>query len=210
MVRVGSACIDRYEASIWDKRVRRRADNRRDPLPAPTARTAREDLRPLRARCLAAGRGSPGFNPRWRSPTRASACRRTPSGRSRPPVPPTGHHCNVNFPLGQEAREPPPAASPPMASTTWSENHWEWVADWLPRSTGCSPFDTPGNWPDGYGGDDQCLGGAATDGSPGALVRGGSFAHRYGALRLRECGAVRDPGRQRPAFMDAVGFRGAR
>jgi formylglycine-generating enzyme required for sulfatase activity len=42
----------------------------------------------------------------------------------------------------------------------------EWVADWVPRSTGC---DTWSSNPD-----DQCLLGAATTGDPGALVRGGS------------------------------------
>jgi formylglycine-generating enzyme required for sulfatase activity len=46
----------------------------------------------------------------------------------------------------------------------------EWVADWVPRSTGC------GTWSAGVSptGDDQCLAGAATTGEPGALLRGGS------------------------------------
>ncbi len=46
-------------------------------------------------------------------------------------------------------------------------NLLEWVADWVPRSTGC------GAW--SGSGDVQCLAGAATMGEPGALLRGGSF-----------------------------------
>jgi hypothetical protein len=47
----------------------------------------------------------------------------------------------------------------------------ELVADWVPRSTVC------GTWLLGVSltGDDQCVGGAATTGEPGALLRGGSF-----------------------------------
>ncbi len=46
-------------------------------------------------------------------------------------------------------------------------NMWEWVADWVPRSTAC------GSW--GASTDTQCLAGAATTGEPAAFVRGGSF-----------------------------------
>jgi len=50
-------------------------------------------------------------------------------------------------------------------------NLYEWVADWVPRSTAC------GTWSGGVSptGDDQCLAGAATTGEPGALLRGGYF-----------------------------------
>ncbi|MGH7896064.1 MAG: hypothetical protein ACREQL_15435 [Candidatus Binatia bacterium] len=50
-------------------------------------------------------------------------------------------------------------------------NLWEWVADWVPRSTTC------GTWSAGVSptGDYQCLGGAATTGEPGALLRGDFF-----------------------------------
>jgi hypothetical protein len=46
----------------------------------------------------------------------------------------------------------------------------EWVADWVPLSSGCS------NWPPTYN-DGQCLFGAETSGNhgPAALVRGGRF-----------------------------------
>jgi hypothetical protein len=50
-------------------------------------------------------------------------------------------------------------------------NLYEWVADWVPRSTTC------GTWSAGVSptGDNQCLAGAATTGEPGALLRGGYF-----------------------------------
>jgi formylglycine-generating enzyme required for sulfatase activity len=46
-------------------------------------------------------------------------------------------------------------------------NVYEWVADWVPRSTAC------GSWSGSS--DSQCLAGAATSGEPGALFRGGGF-----------------------------------
>ena len=50
-------------------------------------------------------------------------------------------------------------------------NLWEWVADWVPRSTRC------GTWSPGVSPTDdvQCLAGVAEEGEPGALLRGGDF-----------------------------------
>jgi hypothetical protein len=50
-------------------------------------------------------------------------------------------------------------------------NMYEWVADWVPRTTDC------GTWSAGLDPmeDDQCFAGAATTGEPGALLRGGGF-----------------------------------
>jgi formylglycine-generating enzyme required for sulfatase activity len=50
-------------------------------------------------------------------------------------------------------------------------NLWEWVADWVPRSSACDVW-SAGVSPTG---DEQCLEGAATTGEPGALLRGGYF-----------------------------------
>jgi hypothetical protein len=62
-------------------------------------------------------------------------------------------------------------------------NLWEWVADWVPRSTAC------GTWSAGVSptGDDQCLAGADTEGEPGVLIRGGShnFEPGSGPLTVR-------------------------
>jgi formylglycine-generating enzyme required for sulfatase activity len=79
-------------------------------------------------------------------------------------------------------------------------NLYEWVADWVPRSTAC------GSWgavsPTG---DEQCLAGAATTGEPGALLRGGHFSGVTNAGPLAVTST--DP----LSFVSsAVGFRCAR
>ena len=50
-------------------------------------------------------------------------------------------------------------------------NVYEWVADWVPRSTACGSW-SPGVSPTD---DDQCFAGAAATGEPGALLRGGNY-----------------------------------
>jgi hypothetical protein len=77
----------------------------------------------------------------------------------------------------------------------------EWVADWVPRSTGC------GTWFAGVSptGDAQCLAGALTTGQPGALERGGSFGSGTNA------GPLADFGTDAPSVSGGViGFRCAR
>ena len=80
-------------------------------------------------------------------------------------------------------------------------NLYEWVADWVPRSTAC------GTWNAGVSptGDDQCLGGAATTGEPGALLRGGIFVFGAGAGPLTVVGYVGPSDSS-----DVFGFRCAR
>jgi formylglycine-generating enzyme required for sulfatase activity len=82
-------------------------------------------------------------------------------------------------------------------------NLYEWVADWVPRSTGC------GTWSAGVSptGDDQCLAGAATTGEPGALLRGGDFDFAGGA----GAGPLAVFGGNEPSDAgDSIGFRCAR
>jgi hypothetical protein len=75
----------------------------------------------------------------------------------------------------------------------------EWVADWVPLSTGCV----------GWGGlsdDRMCLSGASTViGGPGALTRGGSLADGPGAGPLAVSG-----GRRPSVPFGVIGFRCAR
>ena len=78
-------------------------------------------------------------------------------------------------------------------------NLWEWVADWVPRSTAC------GSW-SSFSDDLQCLAGAATTGAPGALIRGGGFNDGTGAGVFAVDGGF-------PALSnayDGIGFRAAR
>jgi len=77
----------------------------------------------------------------------------------------------------------------------------EWVADWVPPSTGC------GTWSTGVSPtlDAQCLAGAATTGEPGALLRGGSFDYGSFAGPLTVGGGVV------PSLaLGGIGFRCAR
>jgi formylglycine-generating enzyme required for sulfatase activity len=75
----------------------------------------------------------------------------------------------------------------------------EWVADWVPLSTGC-----PG-W-GAFSNDFMCLSGASTTASgPGALLRGGGFFFGPGAGPLAVFAGV-EPSRSE----DFVGFRCAR
>ena len=75
-------------------------------------------------------------------------------------------------------------------------NLWEWVADWVPASTAC-----PG-W-GGFSDDLMCLSGASTTAtSPGALIRGGSWSNGTSA------GVFAVNGFNYPAGSDSdIGFR---
>ena len=97
MVRVGSFCIDKYEASVWDSptggtqliteaQIDAACPNNGQPA---GARRLRQLLRPLGPRRRARRASSPGSRPSRRSPTPASTCRPTPSGRWRSPGRPT-------------------------------------------------------------------------------------------------------------------------
>ncbi|MGH8577347.1 MAG: formylglycine-generating enzyme family protein [Gammaproteobacteria bacterium] len=86
-------------------------------------------------------------------------------------------------------------------------NLYEWVADWVPRSTTCGTWNA-GSSPTG---DLQCLAGAAmvaTDGEPGALLRGGNFNSFAGGSRA---GPLTVHGSIGPsASLSFTGFRCAR
>jgi hypothetical protein len=72
----------------------------------------------------------------------------------------------------------------------------EWVADWVPLSTGCADWG-------GLSNDRMCLSGASTAvGGPGALTRGGSFVDGPNAGPLAVLGG------RRPSF--AISFLGLR
>ena len=88
MVKVGPVCIDKYEASVWSSPtggtqygvyIRQLPLQRQRP-------ELHQHLRPERRRGQALAPSSPGSRPSRRSPTPASACRRTPSGRWRSPA----------------------------------------------------------------------------------------------------------------------------
>jgi formylglycine-generating enzyme required for sulfatase activity len=76
-------------------------------------------------------------------------------------------------------------------------NLFEWVAEWIPRSTGCAAWAGTS--------DQQCLAGASTTGEPGALLRGGRFNDTFLA------GPLAVVGFQGPSStLGQIGFRCAR
>ena len=209
MVRVGSVCIDRYEASLWDKRVGGNQITHGVPC-SPNGQTC---VNKIFARSV---RGVPTrAHITWfqAQVALANSGKRMPSNaewQMAATGTPDGPPCNVNSTGPTDARAQSGCVSD-YGVYDMVGNLWEWVADWVPRSTGCSPFDThTGSWPDGYGGDEQCLGGAATEGAPGALVRGGSFATGAPPFAFGSAGPFAIRGVSEPFFVDGVGFRGAR
>ncbi len=83
-------------------------------------------------------------------------------------------------------------------------NVFEWVADWVPRSTDCATglFGT---------GDFNCLAGADTAAGPGALIRGGDFGTSGTGLGGVSAGVFAVSGAILPSFVnESSGFRAAR
>lgn len=81
-------------------------------------------------------------------------------------------------------------------------NVWEWVADWVPRSTDCvMPL---------FADDANCLAGASTTLGPGALIRGGFF-HDDIFGGGASAGVFAVDGRDQPSVaLDRIGLRAAR
>jgi hypothetical protein len=76
-------------------------------------------------------------------------------------------------------------------------NLFEWVADWVPRSTACPGWGS-------FSANAMCLAGASTADSPGALIRGGSFGNGAGA------GVFAVGGLPPSGAFNGMGFRCAR
>lgn len=202
MVRVGSICIDRYEASLWDAPVGGNQITGEIPC-----NINGEDCDNIYARSVA------GVQPRaqisWFQAQQALAN----SGKRLPTsaewqmavagTPDDGVSCNVNL------------ADPGVAVATrffrfcasrWATydmvgNLWEWTADWMPRPTTSNC--TWGTFSDDHQG--MC-GAASQSNAPVALVRGGSFSSSVGAAGPF---AILGTFPHTPGFGD-LGFRGAR
>jgi formylglycine-generating enzyme required for sulfatase activity len=201
-VKAGSLCMDKYEASVWqvpatNKGLIAKIQNGTATLANLQAGGATQ-ISPS-ASCTPAFPGTFPANGQWTAPLYAvsipgvhpTACatwfqaqQACENSRKRLPT-------NAEWQLAVAGTpDPGPdngttdcnSASPFVANTgsrsscksNWGAfdmvgNMFEWVADWVPRSTTC------GSWSGSM--DQQCLGGAATTGEPGALLRGGSLAH---------------------------------
>jgi len=200
MVRAGSVCIDRYEASIWD---------------APTGGSQitgalgcnvnGQDCTDIYARSVA------GVTPRaditWFQAQQALANsgKRLPTNAEwQTAVAGTPDSATCNVSTGSVANTGANAGCiSNHGANDMVGNLWEWVADWDEQADGCD------NWSAGFGEDLTCFG----DGSdplnpsrfPGALIRGGVFDNGTDA------GPFAVIAGNQPSFsLFTFGFRGAR
>ena len=211
MVKAGSVCIDRYEASVWSE---------------PSGGTqygVSEDDYP----CADSGqdcegeifaRSVPGATPSrfitWfqaqqalansgkRLPTNAE-WQQAVAGTQDPGASPGSEDCNTNS-AGPETTGERANCISDYGANDMVGNLLEWVADWDEQASSAACA----NWSAGLGSDFTCLGrGAGEAGTrfPGALIRGGDWASGAGAGPL----AVHGFNRPSESF-SSFGFRGAR
>jgi len=230
-VKVGPACIDKYEASVWEvppgslaliEKIKAGTVTLAELQAGAVQRGATSD--DYGAGCPDTGNGCVNFyavsiagvtpsrlltwfqaaaaarNAGKRFPTNAewqAAALGTPDGAP----------CNVGNQNDVANTGSAAGCVSDVGAFDMVGNLWEWVADWVPRSTG--PEDC-GSW--GFIGseiidDSQCLAGAATTGAPGALLRGGSALAGPGTF----AGVFAVRGFVAPSDLNLhYGFRGAR
>lgn len=197
MVKVGTACLDRYEASIWD---------------APTGGTQITGTIPCNAngqdcRGRIFARSVAGVAPRhsitWFQAQQALAGsgKRLPTNaewQTAVAGTPDSTACNVS---GSSVANTGASVG---CISAWGINDMvgnlsEWVADWDEQASACS------NWQAGFGGDRTCFGHPTPSRLPGALVRGGD------RLDGTNAGAFAVSAVFPPSSPESdIGFRGAR
>ena len=179
MVKVGSVCVDTYEASVWENpdgtgtQYGATADN------YPCADTG-NDCKDQMYAVSRAGVTPSGFLTWFQA---QQACgnvgkrllsnaewQMAAAGTPDPGDSPGEEDCKV-----AGAVEPVSTGSRENCVSAWGTydmvgNMVEWSADWVPQSLACVPAIFAGTE------DQNCLAGASTDAGPGALIRGGGFA----------------------------------
>jgi sulfatase-modifying factor enzyme 1 len=226
-VHVGPACVDKYEASVWRtlnaaviQKIRRGTVTGADLTAAGATHLGLVAGDLATAGCPVTGNGCvdvyavsiPGVLPSARITWFQAAAAARNAGKRLPTNAewqaaalgtPDGPSCNTSSGVLRATGPPGGGLGPPCVSDVGAfdmvGNLWEWVADWVPRSTGsCGSWGT-------FSDDFQCLVGAATTGAPGALVRGGVFVSGTNA------GVFAVVGSDSPSSASSfIGFRGAR
>jgi formylglycine-generating enzyme required for sulfatase activity len=199
MVKVGSVCIDRYEASIWDAPTG--GNQITGPVPCnPNGQNCTN----IYARSVAGV--APTSKITWLQARQALANsgKRLPTNAEwQMAVAGTPDSADCNVSTGAVAN---PGANAACVSN-WGANDMvgnlgEWVADWDEQSF------TNTTWPAGFGDDHTSFGRGSGEPStrrPGALVRGGDFADG------RKAGPFKVGAAHRPwNLAKVIGFRGVR
>ena len=198
MVRVGSVCIDRYEASLWDART----GGSQITGAIPCLENG-QNCTNIYARSVAGV--EPVDDITWFQAQQAliNSGKRLPTSaewQGAVAGTPDGTGCNVSG--GSIAHT--------GANAFCVSNHgaydmvgnlFEMVADWDEEAIDCA------SWPAGYGNDLTCLGRGSGESStrfPGVVMRGGSF--RNGT----QAGPFAVAATLRPFDLGEIGFRGAR
>lgn len=174
MVRVGGVCIDRYEASLWDAPVG--GNQITGPIPCMLNG---QDCDNIYARSVAGVQPSARHTWFQAQQALANSGKRLPTNAewqmAAAGTPDDDVSCNVG--TGVLAV----TGSLPDCVSRWGTfdmvgNVWERVADWLPNSTAdtCEWVSSSFEFSD----DAQGICGAAVDGAPGSLLRGGSFQNQ--------------------------------
>jgi hypothetical protein len=220
-VPVGPACIDTYEASVWTTtdtgliaKIKKGTVTLADLTEAGATQYGLV-LGDLTANgCPATGNGCIGFYAvsiagvtpsRFITWFQAAAAARN-AGKRLPTNAewqaaalgtPDGAPCIVDpAPLGLTGT---PGCESDVGAFDMVGNLSEWVADWVPRSTGC-----PG-WNPLFSDDSMCLAGADDTAGPGALLRGGSFLTAGDGAGVFAVIGLNGPS----VSIDGSGFRGA-
>jgi hypothetical protein len=203
MVRAGSVCIDKYEASVWSSPT----GGTQYGLTGddyPCAPNGQDCEGKIFARSVAGVPPSAYMSWFQAQQALANSGKRLPSNAEWQQAvagTPDSAACNVGM-AGSENTGANAGCVSDWGANDMVGNLWEWVADWDEEADFCD------HWPAAFGGDYTCLGKGEGDTPtrfPGALIRGGASDNNsqsgpfaIGAARRPSDGGYR------------VGFRGAR
>ena len=199
MVKVGSVCIDRYEASVWSRpnggvQYGVSGDN------YPCLDNGQDCKGKIFARSVTGVTPSRYITWFQAQQALANSGKRLPTNAEWQMAvagTPDSSACNVTSGIANTGAFA--ACRSKYGINDMVGNVWEWTADWVPASTACPDWGT-------FSDDSMCLSGASTTAQgPGAIIRGGGFDNGTDA------GPLSVHGIDLPSVsLVNLGFRGAR